>query len=199
MQKMNTGWGVMALPWMIVALCLGIGACSRSTSTEQSSVASAPLAEPAPASVASQPTEVLTAPATEALAVEALEQDQDEDVAGKTLPDASYIHAPLRASYTACVEKSNGVTPDLKACADEEYAYHNERFRAAVATIMDSPDGVEKDRVLDELATWWEHTNTYCVWDPENDGQGQMLDAQSCLLNRVANHAPELEKIARQF
>ena len=202
------GWGLMALPWMVVALCIGVGACSRAPQAQEQDVANAPKSTPArPTSATGStpniPSEALPEPISEkALAFEASEQDQDEaDVEdkAKSVPDDSYVHAPLRASYIACVKESRGVTPDLKECADEEYAYHHERFRAAVEKIVNSPDSVEKDQVMDELAAWWSNTNTYCVWDPEHDGQGQMLDAQSCLLNRVANHAPEVEKIAQKF
>ncbi len=46
--------------------------------------------------------------------------------------------------------------------------------------IVDGPDGKDKDRLMDEQAAYMSDTNRYCRWNPAEDGQGQMLDAQSC-------------------
>lgn len=213
MRKMNAGWGLMALPWMMVAVCVFMIACSRTPVPEKSQQfedrapqAVSARSTPVGASPPNIPSEALPDPISEkALAIEASEQDQQEqdemdvEYKAKSVPDNSYVDAPLRSSYVACVKESRGMTPELEMCGEQEYAYHEEKFRAAVAKIMGSPDGVEKDRVLDELAAWWEDTEKYCSWDPETEGQGQMLDAQSCRLNRVANHAPEVEKIAQNL
>lgn len=213
MRKMNAGWGLMALPWMMVAMCVGMIACSRTPAPEQNQQfeASTPQAvsarsTPVGANPPNIPSEALPDPISEkALAFEANEQDQPEqdemdvEYKPKTLPDDSYVHAPVRSSYVACVKESRGMTPELESCGEQEYAYHEEKFRAAVAKIMESPDSVQKDQILDELAAWWQDTEKYCAWDPETEGQGQMLDAQSCRLNRVANHAPEVEKIAQDL
>lgn len=202
MRKINIGWGLMALPWMVVALCVGVAACSRSQPTE---TVAPQVSTPTPTLASAPKTPVTPAqdlpqPVAEALAYEAREQDQEDlDNEFKTPPDDSYIHAPLRPSYVACVKESRGMTDYLQRCGNEEYAHHEAKFRTAVAKIMDSPDSVEKDRIMDDLAAWWEQTNKHCAWDPQTEGQGQMLDAQSCQLNRVANHAVELEAIASQI
>lgn len=213
MGKMNLGLGLVALPWAMVALCLGMVACSRTPTPEknQQFEAGAPQAvsarsTPAGPTPPSIPSEALPEPISEkALAVEASEQDQQEqdemgvEYKAKSLPDDSYVHAPVRSSYVACVKESRGMTPELEMCGEQEYAYHKEKFQVAVSKIMESPDSVQKDQILDELAAWWQDTDKYCAWDPETEGQGQRLDAQSCLLNRVANHAPEVEKIAQDL
>ena len=38
-------------------------------------------------------------------------------------------------------------------------------------------------------------TDRYCRIDPDTQGQGQMLDAQSCRINRYANRADVLETL----
>ena len=227
MQKFNMGWGLMALPWVMVALCVGIASCSRShpdaapadvqqqileTQNQEKPVStpSAPVVAPSASS------EAILNPSPEGLAWEAAEQDapdNPEDVVdqppieeesleeGESLPppDDSYIHAPLRNSYIACVKNSRGMNDYLQRCGEEEYAYHEAKFRKSTQKLADSPDSPEKDRIADDLAAWWRDTDKYCAWDEKTQGQGQRLDAQSCKLNRVANHAIELEKIVDQL
>ncbi|CAG2155776.1 unnamed protein product [Oppiella nova] len=71
----------------------------------------------------------------------------------------------------------------MQSCMDQEYAQHKNRVQQAFAKIISRPDSVKKDRQMDEIAAWWENTDKYCNWDPKTEGQGQMLDAQSCRLN----------------
>jgi len=224
MQKFNMGWGLMALPWMMVALCVGVASCSRShpdpvPAAPQHQALEKPVEEKAmPASNVSSPsptlpsTEAIENPSPEGLAWEAAELDttdaldagvdqpssaEDSLEEGERLspPDDSYIHAPLRSSYIACVKNSRGIDDYLQRCAEEEYAYHEAKFRTSAQKLAESPDSPQKDRIADDLAAWWRDTDKYCSWDPKTQGQGQRLDAQSCKLNRVANHAVELEKI----
>lgn len=226
MRKMNLGLGLMALPWAMVALCIGMVACSRSHPDaapadvqhqilEQQNGEQPAQEQPAPASTVAS-TEAISNPSPEGLAWEAAEQDapdNPEDVVdqppssedtleeGESLPppDDSYVHAPLRSSYIACVKNSRGITDYLQRCGEEEYAYHESKFRKSAMKLAESPDSVEKDRIADDLAAWWRDTNKYCAWDEKTQGQGQRLDAQSCKLNRVANHAIELEKIVEHL
>lgn len=227
MRKMNIGWGLMALPWMMVALCVGVASCSRShpdaapADVQQQILEKQNLEKPdlnkplpAPTAPAVSSTEAISNPSAEGLAWEAAEQDApdnpetvDQPPAEDTLeegerlppPDDSYVHAPLRSSYIACVKNSRGMNDYLDRCIEQEYAYHEAKFRKSAMKLAESPDGVEKDRIADDLAAWWRDTDKYCAWDPKTQGQGQMLDAQSCKLNRVANHAVELEKIVEHL
>ncbi|TCM61195.1 hypothetical protein EC844_12948 [Acinetobacter calcoaceticus] len=111
-----------------------------------------------------------------------------------SLPNDSYIHAKFQPSYAKCIANSYGITPEIQICDEQEYAYHKQRVQQSYAKILTLPDSVNKDKVMDEIANWWSDTEKYCTWDPETEGQGQMLDAQSCSLNRVANLADKLKK-----
>lgn len=147
-----------------------------------------PAATAAPAGSAVAP----TAPA-------ATSADTDSGTAADDLPaplpDDSYRKATLRPEYSTCVSASGGVTPALQACGDEEFAYQQGRLRAAFATIVAGPDGKAKDALMDEQAAYMDDTDRYCSWNPEEDGQGQMLDAQSCRINRTANRADQLQAL----
>lgn len=115
-----------------------------------------------------------------------------DDEMSHPLPDDSYIHAKLSSSYAQCIKQSGAVTFEMQSCMDQEYAQHKNRVEQAFAKIISRPDSMKKDQQMDEIAAWWENTNKYCNWDPKTEGQGQMLDAQSCRLNRIANLADKL-------
>lgn len=168
-----------------VALCLTLAACQ------------APSGAPLPA--AEQP--VVAAPITGPTAPEAQAAQDVTDpsagtagAAGSGQPsESSFTDAPLQPQYTRCVQDSRGMTDKLQACGDIEFAHHKALLTKEVTRLMGGPDGPAKDRWMDEQALWAEQTDARCRWDPETDGQGQMLDAQSCLINRYANRAVELQ------
>ena len=85
--------------------------------------------------------------------------------------------------------------PALQACGDEELAWQEQRLEQAFMKIVDGPDGKDKDRLMDEQAAYMSDTNRYCSWNPAEDGQAQMLDAQSCRINRTANRADVLQAL----
>ncbi|MCC7633072.1 lysozyme inhibitor LprI family protein [Stenotrophomonas rhizophila] len=178
------GWAVLAL-----SLALALAACQApeaapaphagTTASATPAATAAPAAAPAPAATTSADADAATA---------------DDDLPAP-LPDDSYRNATLRPEYSACVGASGGVTPALQACGDEEFAYQQGRLRAAFATIVAGPDGKAKDALMDEQAAYMDDTDRYCSWNPEEDGQGQMLDAQSCRINRTANRADQLQAL----
>ena len=170
---------------LAVALSMALAACQASNSGEATLAGSV-----APSSaVAATPAE---APQPAPQAVTTADAAIDDDLAPRR-PDDSYRKANLRPAYDACVNASDGVTPALQDCGDEEFAYQQGRLRAAFAKIVAAPDGKAKDAVMDAQAAYMDDTDRYCSWNPDEDGQGQMLDAQSCRLNRTANRADALQ------
>ncbi len=113
-------------------------------------------------------------------------------------PDDSYIRASLRPAFKACVAASDAVTPAMQACLDEEFHWQQNRMRAALATIDAGPDSTFKDRLGDEQHAYMRDTDRYCHFDPATQGQGQMLDALSCRVNRFANRADVLEAVIKR-
>ena len=110
-------------------------------------------------------------------------------------PDDSYNQANLRLAYQKCIDASDAVTFALQACGDEEFRWQQQRLRAAWGTIADGPDSEHKDKLADEQDAYMRDTDRYCRFDPATQGQGQMLDAQSCRINRYANRADALEAL----
>ncbi len=174
---------------MALVLCLLLSAC------QAPSADSAP-ATPATSADASAPAATAT-PASAPPAATAADADVDADEFPAPLPDASYTQANLRPAYAQCVDASEAVTPRLQACGDEELSYQEDRLAEIVAGVVASPDSKDKDDWMDAQAAWWSDTNRHCRWDPKTDGQGQMLDAQSCRINRVANRVDQLQAAAQ--
>ena len=110
-------------------------------------------------------------------------------------PDDSYYRANLRAQYKTCITASGGVTTAIQACMDEEFHWQDQRLQNAWGVIADGPDSEYKDKLADEQATYMRDTNRYCRFDPSTQNQGQMLDTQSCRINRYANRADVLETL----
>lgn len=168
--------------FIVALIAVMLAACQAPDKAE--SQTTAPVAEAPSAAVA--PHDQITTNA------EAVSPD-DEDTLSKPRPDASYTKANLRPRYIECVNATGVVTSELSACGDEELAYQEDQLAGIVEPVIDSPDGIEKDKWLDDQAAWWVDTKRNCAWDPATDGQGQMLDAQSCRINRVANRVEELK------
>ncbi len=170
-----------------LALSLSLAACQAKNPQADTTHAPA-AAAPATASAPATAEPARAAPATTAT-------DADDEDMPPRRPDDSYNKATLRPQYATCVNSSGGETPALQACGDEELAWQGQRLEQAFMKIVDGPDGKDKDRLMDEQAAYMSDTNRYCSWNPAEDGQGQMLDAQSCRINRTANRADVLQAL----
>lgn len=174
--------------WTALALCAALAACQAPEAGSATAVApTTPASSTMPATAPTSIPDTAPKPATVA--------DTDGDDMPAPLPDASYTKADLRPSYDRCVDASQAATAELESCGDEELAYQEDRLAEIVAKVVASPDSKAKDDWMDAQAAWWVNTNRYCDWDPKTGGQGQMLDAQSCRINRVANRATELQAL----
>ena len=186
--------------WSVLALSVMLTAC-QAPHTE--SAAMSPPAASAPAALTSPPApSKMSAPEA---AVAAAEQDASpktavdapvtDDEGSPYRPDDSYNRANLRPEFKKCAAASDAVTSAMQACADEEFLWQQKRMRAAFGAIANGPDGEFKDKVADEQDAYMRDTNRYCQFDAATQGQGQMLDAQSCRINRYANRADALEAL----
>lgn len=100
-------------------------------------------------------------------------------------PDSSYTYAKLQPSYAQCIQKSDSVTFKLNDCITEEFDYHQKRVHRYFENIINLPDSVSKDKLMNEIADWWVNTKKYCT--------SEILDEQSCNLNRIANLADKIQ------
>ena len=203
MQGLNTPPGGMrstrhAIHLPLLALGALLAACqvpqANSAAAAQPDATSAiTAASAAPEQVATPPDQA-TAARHPAAAATAGHAPIDED-GNPHRPDDSYNRAKLRTQYKNCAAASGGATPAIQACMDEEFRWQQERLRNAWEIIADGPDSEYKDKLADEQDAYMRDTNHYCQFDPVTQGQGQMLDTQSCRINRYANRADALEAL----
>ncbi|MCS3744610.1 hypothetical protein FHY18_000140 [Xanthomonas arboricola] len=187
--------------WSVLALSVMLTACqaphTESAAISEPQAASAPAATtktPAP-SQASAPEAVVSAAEQDASPKTAADAPVTDEEGNPYRPDDSYNRANLRPEFKKCAAASDAVTSAMQACADEEFLWQQKRMRAALATIDAGPDSEFKDKLGDEQDAYMRDTNRYCQFDAATQGQGQMLDAQSCRINRYANRADALEAL----
>lgn len=182
----------------VLTLCLALAACKPSAPEADTSAAPAATPEAAVEPVAAAP--VAAAPAAadapaaaspQAPATPASDSVDDEDVDPGL--DDSYNVADFRPQYSACIEASDAVMPEVKDCQDEELAFQEGRLRAALARINAAPDGYFKDEVMNWQAEYMRYTNINCG---EKEKNGPVGEGQSCFMNRYANRARALEALA---
>lgn len=190
--------------WPILALSLTLSACQPRQTDAAISAPPVTAVAPNPLGKTRSTTELSTSPDAPTPAgqyaspstIESTDSAhilvEEDDV---HLPDNSYNQANLRAQYETCAAASGGVTPAIQACMDEEFRWQQARLRNAWKTIADGPDSIYKDELADEQDAYMRDTDRYCRFDPTTQGQGQMLDARSCRINRYANRADALEKL----
>ena len=148
-----------------VALLLALSACKAPDNEAQTlggPVATQEAATPAPAATTD------SAPAADAAqtAPTATAADADDDAQPAPLDD-SYNKATLRPEYAKCIKATEGVTPEIQACQDEEFAWQEKRLQTVWGKIADGPDSVEKDKLADEQAAYMEDTDKNCTWNPD--------------------------------
>lgn len=189
--------------WPVLALTVLLAAC-QAPQAESAAIA-APAAASAPATATAAPAATAAqAPAPQTAAAAAVQDTPPKAAADAPItdeegnpyrPDDSYNRANLRPEFKKCAAATDAVTSAMQACADEEFLWQQKRMRAAFGAIANGPDGEFKDKVADEQDAYMRDTNRYCRFDPATQGQGQMLDAQSCRINRYANRADALEAL----
>ncbi len=183
---------------LAVGIALALAGCQAphaGEGTPTGPVASSGATAPVPAAVPTSAAEQAPAAGQPSHALSAADLAMEAEDMGPDVPDDSYRRANLRPQYSACVDASDAVTPALQACGDEELAWQEHRMVEAFGKIADGPDGRFKDEVMDDQAAYMLDTKRHCSWNPAEDGQGQMLDAQSCRINRTANRADQLEAL----
>lgn len=111
--------------------------------------------------------------------------------------DPSFTNSRTRPQYDACVKRSGGETWALQQCGDEELSWQDARLNRLYQQAIAQLARGDREQLRVAQRAWLKQTDEVCKWDASTEGQGQMLDAQSCRLNRTVNRADELENIVR--
>ncbi|MGY0506059.1 lysozyme inhibitor LprI family protein [Luteimonas sp. e5] len=98
----------------------------------------------------------------------------------------------LRDSYRRCVDSTDGVTPAIQDCIAKEHEFQDGRLNEVYRKLLSQLDSPGMQKLRQEQRQWLAERDMEC--DPgEDPGQGQLIDANSCVLNRTAERANELE------
>ncbi|WP_454688522.1 DUF4189 domain-containing protein [Achromobacter aloeverae] len=98
----------------------------------------------------------------------------------------------LRPSFQACVNASGGVTASMNDCIGTELAFQDARLNKAYGQLRQVLDQPATSTLRDQERAWIKSRDSDCAPDT-NGGTAAMLDSNSCVLNRTADRAAELE------
>ena len=106
--------------------------------------------------------------------------------------DAYAKAVKIRPSLKECLGNSEDATPAMRDCLDAEHVYQDKRLNLAYRKLMANLSADERPALRAEERRWITFRDKFCATTPE-PGQGQELDALSCLVNQTADRATELE------
>jgi uncharacterized protein YecT (DUF1311 family) len=109
-------------------------------------------------------------------------------------PPSAPLNAPVRPQYESCLDNSEGVTPVMQDCIDEEWIYQDKRLNTAYRKAMSTLSVEKKEDLRTKQRAWIKYRDTFC--DAGNQpGQGQVLESEGCEVEQTAIRAAELEAI----
>ena len=103
----------------------------------------------------------------------------------------------IRSSYQTCLDKTDGVTPNMQDCIDAEYEYQDKRLNRVYKSLMDRLDSAERSSLRTEERKWLVNRDKTCVAPTAYGGQAQELVYGDCRLKTTAKRATALEVRAR--
>jgi uncharacterized protein YecT (DUF1311 family) len=104
--------------------------------------------------------------------------------------------------FEACLDKSGGVTVEIRDCDSAEYAIWDKRLNVAYAAIMssDNHSSAAKAKLKEAQRAWIVFRDKGCLADGEivaEGGTASSLIASDCGLQLTAERAVHLEKIVQ--
>jgi uncharacterized protein YecT (DUF1311 family) len=100
----------------------------------------------------------------------------------------------LRQNFNECVDKSEGMTPEMQACIEAEYQYQEARLQSAYQSSLQARDAPTRKSIEQAQKEWLSSKEKECAWNLRDEGQAQRLDANYCNLRSTAKRALDLEK-----
>ena len=100
-----------------------------------------------------------------------------------------------RPSYDKCLGETEGVTPAIQECVDTEYEYQDKRLNDAYKAVLAKLPADRHDGLREQQRAWIKKRDADCETGPE-PGQGQVLEANACLVDMTTARAGELEAMA---
>lgn len=97
-------------------------------------------------------------------------------------------------AYTACVDKSGGVTVEMLNCGGAELDVQDKRLNESYRALMAALPGKDKPALKTSQRDWLKSRKSTCDFHSKvADGSMTSLIVQSCYLDAVARRAALLE------
>jgi uncharacterized protein YecT (DUF1311 family) len=104
--------------------------------------------------------------------------------------------AELSKAFSACIDKSGGVTSAMLACADAELKVQDDRLNKAYRELSGELNAKRRRELQEVQRLWIRFRDANCRFyeDPEG-GTAATIAASSCVLELTATRAKELEDL----
>ena len=100
----------------------------------------------------------------------------------------------MSKQYTTCMDKANGVNPDMIDCILAETKQQDARLNENYKRLMSKLSGIRKKALLEAQRAWIRFRDANCTfWDDPAGGQSAAVTAKECILTMTADRASELE------
>ena len=100
----------------------------------------------------------------------------------------------MSKQYTTCMDKANGVNPDMIDCILAETKQQDARLNENYKRRMSKLSEERKKALLEAQRAWIQFRDANCTfWDDPAGGQSAAVTAKECILTTTADRASELE------
>ena len=100
----------------------------------------------------------------------------------------------MSKEYTTCMDKANGVNPDMTDCILAETKQQDARLNENYKRLTSKLSEERKKALLEAQRAWIRFRDANCTfWDDPAGGQSAAVTAKECILTMTADRASELE------
>jgi uncharacterized protein YecT (DUF1311 family) len=100
----------------------------------------------------------------------------------------------MSKQYTTCMDKANGVNPDMIDCILAETKQQDARLNENYKRLMSKLSEERNKALLEAQRAWIRFRDANCTfWDDPAGGQSAAVTAKECILTMTADRASELE------
>jgi uncharacterized protein YecT (DUF1311 family) len=110
------------------------------------------------------------------------------------LAGAAHAEQPISKAYSACMEKSGGVTANMQDCIGAEFEAQDRRLNAAYKALNAAGNDKRKTAIRDAQRKWIAFRDANCALYGDGGSAGRIA-ANECLLHHTARRAEELENL----
>ncbi|MBD9362850.1 lysozyme inhibitor LprI family protein [Methylomonas fluvii] len=104
--------------------------------------------------------------------------------------------AKLSSQYSACMDKSEGVTVSMLDCIADETKLQDDRLNKAYKSALKSIDPARVKALQDAQRAWVKFRDSNCGFYANPDGgTAATISANDCVMSSTAERAQEIESL----